>query len=269
MPTLQLTRAALRGRLRYNRGVPAPVTTLLAGVPLFRGLDEEALATAAEDARIVRVAAGRTFFREDEPARRFFVLRSGRVKFTQTSAEGHEVILRIIGEGEPFGGVAAIVEHAIYPVTARALEPSEAYAWDGARITALMHRFPSIAINAARMIADRLHELQRQHRELMTERVERRIARALLRLARYAGRRVEGGVEIDFPLSRQDLAQMTGTTLFTVSRTLSGWEHDGLIVTGRRRVIVRRPHQLVRIAEDLPPTAPLPSETGPRDKTTT
>jgi CRP-like cAMP-binding protein len=86
----------------------------------------------------------------------------------------------------------------------------------------------------------------------MTERVERRIARALLRLAHDAGRRVEGGVEIDFPLSRQDLAQMTGTTLFTVSRTLSAWETDGLIATGRRRVTILKPHGLVRIAEDLP-----------------
>ena len=225
---------------------------MLAGVPLFRGLDREALAAAAVDARLVRAAAGRTFVREGEPARLFFVLRRGRVKFTQISAEGHEVILRVVGPGEPFGGVAAIADNATYPVTARALEASEAHAWDGPRIAALMHRFPPIAINAARMIADRLHELQRQHRELMTERVERRIARALLRLARHAGRQVDGGVEIDFPLSRQDLAQMTGTTLFTVSRTLSGWETDGLIATGRRRVVVRRPQQLIRIAEDLP-----------------
>jgi CRP-like cAMP-binding protein len=86
----------------------------------------------------------------------------------------------------------------------------------------------------------------------MTERVERRIARALLRLAHHAGRRVETGVEIDFPLSRQDLAQMTGTTLFTVSRTLSAWQGDGLILTRRRRVTIRQPHRLVRIAEDLP-----------------
>ena len=86
----------------------------------------------------------------------------------------------------------------------------------------------------------------------MTERVERRIAHALLRLAQDAGRRVEGGVEIDFPLSRQDLAQMTGTTLFTVSRTLIAWEAQGLIATGRRRVVIRQPHRLVRIGEDLP-----------------
>jgi CRP-like cAMP-binding protein len=237
---------------RYDAGVPPPGPRLLSAVPLFRGLDEGGLRAAAADARLVRVAAGRTFFREGERARVFYVVHRGRVKFTQVSAEGHEVILRVIGPGEPFGGVAAFVEDATYPVTARALDTSEAHAWDGARILGLMHRFPTIAINAARMIADRLHELQRQHRELMTERVEQRIARALVRLADHAGRRIEGGVEIDFPLSRQDLAQMTGTTLFTVSRTLSAWQETGLIATGRRRVVIRQPHRLVRIAEDLP-----------------
>ena len=228
-----------------------PEAGILAGVPLFRGLDADALEVVARDARLVRAAAGRTFFREGEPARFFYVVRLGQVKFTQISAEGHEVIHRVIGPGEPFGGVAALSEKAAYPVTARALDPSEAHAWDGPKVTALMHRYPTIAINAARMVADRLHELQRQHHQLMTERVERRIARALLRLADHAGRRVEGGVEIDFPLSRQDLAQMTGTTLFTVSRTLSGWQEEGLISTARRKVVIRQPHRLVRIAEDL------------------
>ena len=239
-------------RVRYDAEVAGHDSGLLGAVALFAGLDDEALAAATVDARLVKAAAGRAYFREGEPARFFYVLRRGRVKFTQISAEGHEVILRVIGPGEPFGGVAALSDKATYPVTARAVEACEALAWDGPRITALMHRFPAIAINAARMVADRLHELQRQHRELMTERVERRIARALLRLAEHAGRRVDGGVEIDFPLSRQDLAQMTGTTLFTVSRTLSGWQDAGVIVTGRRRVVIRQPHRLVRIAEDLP-----------------
>jgi CRP-like cAMP-binding protein len=224
---------------------------LLGAVPLFSGLDPKALADVHANARLVRAAAGRAFFREGEPARLFYVLRRGRVKFTQISAEGHEVILRIIGHGEPFGGVAAFAKNAVYPVTARAVEPAEAYAWAGPAMLGLMRRFPEVAINAARMIADRFHELQRQHRELMTERVERRIARALLRLVHGAGRRVDAGVEIDFPLSRQELAQMTGTTLFTVSRTLSAWEQAGILTAGRRRVVVRQPHGLVRIAEDL------------------
>jgi CRP-like cAMP-binding protein len=225
---------------------------LLASVPLFGGLTAEQFAEVASLSRRVRIAANRAFFREGEPAELFYVLRRGRVKFTQISVEGHEVILRVIAPGEPFGGVSAFADNAVYPVTARALEPSEADVWDGRRITRLMERVPRIAINAARMIADRFHELQRQHRELMTERVERRIARALLRLAESAGRRVEGGIEIAFPLSRQDLAQMTGTTLFTVSRTLSAWEHAGLIAAGRRKVTVLQSDRLVRIADDLP-----------------
>lgn len=228
------------------------MSKLIAAVPLFSGLDRPALADVEREARIVRAASGRAFFREGEPARVFYVLRSGRVKFTQISPEGHEVILRIVSAGEPFGGVAAFVDDAVYPVTARAVDAADAFAWDGTKMLALMRRFPEIGINAARMIANRFHDLQRQHRELMTERVERRIARALLRLAEDAGRRVEGGVEIDFPLSRQDVAQMTGTTLFTVSRILSAWEHDGLITAGRRRVVVKRPRALVQIAEDLP-----------------
>jgi CRP-like cAMP-binding protein len=231
--------------------VATPDTQLLATVPLFKGLDRKALADVQADAQVVRAGAGRAFFREGEAAHVFYVLRRGRVKFTQISAEGHEVILRVIGTGEPFGGIAAFADNAIYPVTARAVESAEAYAWDGPKMLGLMRRFPDVAINAARMIADRFHELQRQHRELMTERVERRIARALLRLVQGAGRRVDAGVEIDFPLSRQDLAQMTGTTLFTVSRTLSSWEQNGIISAARRRVVVKQPHRLVQIAEDL------------------
>jgi CRP-like cAMP-binding protein len=103
------------------------------------------------------------------------------------------------------------------------------------------------------LLAGRLQELQDRYRELATERVERRVARALLRLARQTGRKVENGVLIDFPLTREDLAEMTGTTLYTVSRILSGWEKEGLIETGRQRVLIRSPHGLVAIAEDLAP----------------
>lgn len=110
---------------------PAPHDAgVLSNVPLFRGLDHAALAEVATHARRARAAAGRTFFREGERARLFYVLRCGRVECTQLSAEGHEVNLRRIGSGEPFGGVAALADNAIYPVTARAVEPPEADAWE-------------------------------------------------------------------------------------------------------------------------------------------
>ncbi len=226
---------------------------LLGRVSLFKDLAPEALRSVAGAARLTRCAAGRPFFREGEPAAAFFVLTRGRVKLVQDTADGQEVILRVIGPGDAFGAAAAFATGETYPATAAPLERSEAAAWDGAVMARLMTAHPGIAINALRMVAGRLHELQRQHRELMTERVERRIARALVRLARHGGRRVDGGVEIDFPLSRQDLAEMTGTTLFTVSRTLSAWQAHGLVGVGRRRVTIRPPHRLVAIAEDLRP----------------
>jgi CRP-like cAMP-binding protein len=84
---------------------------------------------------------------------------------------------------------------------------------------------------------------------MSTQHVERRVAHALLRLAKQAGRKVEHGVEIDFPISRQDIAEMTGTTLHTVSRTLSAWEQRGLIESGRQRIVLRDPHKLFELAE--------------------
>jgi CRP-like cAMP-binding protein len=117
---------------------------------------------------------------------------------------------------------------------------------------ALLESENQIALNALRFVSGRLYDLQRRHRQLMTERVERRVARTLLRLVHDAGRRVDSGVEIDFRLSRQDIAEMTGTTLYTVSRLLSAWEGRGLGRSGRQHIVLTKPHALVAIAEDLP-----------------
>jgi CRP-like cAMP-binding protein len=111
---------------------------------------------------------------------------------------------------------------------------------------------PRVTLNAVQFVAGRLHDLQRRYRQLVTERVERRVARALLRLVPDAGRRVDVGIEIDFPVSRQDIAEMTGTTLYTVSRMLSAWEKHGIVRSGRQRIILTKPHAFVAIAEDLP-----------------
>jgi len=87
-------------------------------------------------------------------------------------------------------------------------------------------------------------------RELATERVASRVARTLLRLARQSGRPVDGGILVDHPLSRQELAEMTGTTLYTVSRLLSAWEDAGLVEAGRERVTVRSVEGLEAVIEE-------------------
>jgi CRP-like cAMP-binding protein len=149
-------------------------------------------------------------------------------------------------------------------VTAEAAADSVVIYWSHEIIQALVQRFSRLALNALKIVAGNLREFQNRYRELATERVERRLARNVLRLASQTGRKTDEGVLLDLPLTRQDLAEMSGTTLFTVSRILSQWESQGLVRASREKLVITFPHGLVRIAEDLPQrtSPPAPSPTG-------
>jgi CRP-like cAMP-binding protein len=200
-----------------------------------------------------RLEKGGYFFHQDEPADFFYVIIEGQVRLSQLTPEGHQVIIHFMGPGDGMGIIVAL-SNTYYPLSAEAVTDSLALRWDYASTIRLMEQYPRLGLNGLRLVAGRFQDLQDRYRELSTERVERRIARALLRLARQTGRRTDAGVLLDLPLSRQDLGEMTGTTLYTVSRTLSGWEQQGLVESGRERIVICNPHGLVSIAEDLPPT---------------
>lgn len=223
----------------------------LEGSYLFHGLEREVLEELAWEARLRRVQAGAYFFHQGDPAAVLYVLSEGRVKFTQVTPEGHSVLLRVIGPGEMFGTVAALGD-AYHPASGEAAVPSAALAWNSATIRRLMERHPRLALNALRFLTERLTEFQDRYQELATQRVERRVAHALLRLMRKVGRAVEGGIMIDLALSRQDIAEMSGTTLFTASRIMSGWEARGIIKTEHARILVFNTGQVEAIAEDRP-----------------
>lgn len=230
---------------------PRPVDpAVLDAVEAFAGLEPAAREAILGAARRQKVAAGAEVFRQGEPARTFFVLTGGRIRVSTLTPEGQQVTVRYIGPGDSFGCVA-VCGGGDYPAGAAAVEDSEALAWTRAETQALAGRFPRIAMNVIRIMGGRIEDMQTRLGEVTHQRVERRIARALTRLAAQAGRRDAEGVVIDFPLSRQDLAEYAGTTLATVSRTLSRWEDDGIVALGRQRVVVRRPHALVSIADDL------------------
>jgi CRP-like cAMP-binding protein len=235
---------------RWYAAVVTDARHLAKPVALFASLDPAALDEVIAAARVRHVESGSTFFREGDPADAFFVLNAGSVKLTQLTPEGHQVVLRLVGPGDAFGGVAAF-GGTTYPVTAEAVTDAQALEWPGSVMASLMERYPKLAINALRFVAARLHELQVQYRQLATEKVERRVARALLQLVQQAGRRIDSGVLIDLPLSREDIAQMTGTTLYTVSRIISRFETDGILEAGRQRMVIRNPHALTSIADDL------------------
>ncbi len=225
---------------------------LLRGIDVFAGLDDRALDDVLRAAERRRIAKDDTVFRQDEEARAFYVLVGGRLRVTQVTPEGQRVVVRFIGPGEMFGCVA-VCGGLRYPGTATAVEDGRLIGWTQGATRHLMERHPQLAMNALGTVGGRLQETQTRVRELSTERVERRIAHALVRLAQQAGRRVkDGGVEIEFPISRQDIAEMTGTTLHTVSRTLSAWEEQGIVEGGRQKITIREPEALLAIADDRP-----------------
>lgn len=221
-------------------------------VSLFRNLGAADLTKILALARRRQVPEAAYFFRQDDPANLLYVLTEGQVKLTRLTPAGDQVLLQFIHPGEMFGGISVFGE-ATYPVSAQAAQECAILTWDTETLTRMMEAYPRMALNAMQHLAQRVQEMQQRNLELATERVERRIAHALLRLANASGHKVEGGVLIDLALSRQDLAEMTGTTLYTVSRTLSGWQQRGIVEVGRERVLIQKPHALVAIAEDLPP----------------
>lgn len=224
---------------------------LRTGVPVFEGLPEEGIDRALALARRERRRKGEVLFEQGAAADAFHLVLAGRIKVSQTTPEGHHVIIRYLGPRE-IAGCVAVCGGVPYPATATAVEDTWLLSWTRPRIAELAERHPVIAMAAMRIMGGRLTELQERLREMQTERVERRIAHALGRLVVQAGRRTAEGIEIDFPISRQDLAEMTGTTLHTVSRTLSEWETGGIVAGKRQKVVILDPHALVSIAEDLP-----------------
>src|SRR5512139_369847 len=122
---------------------------LLTGVPLFASIDAGALKSIADAAVVRQAAAGTAFFREGDPASAFFVVQTGTVKLTQLTPEGHQVVLRLLGPGEAFGGVAAF-GGAAYPVTAEAVNDVSSFEWPGPVMAGLMERYPRLTLNALR-----------------------------------------------------------------------------------------------------------------------
>ena len=219
--------------------------------PIFKGLDEDLLAGILADSYTRAYPRDEYLFFQEDPASAFYICIEGRIKLTQLTPDGSQVIMHYPGPGEVFG-LIAVLRGIKFPVTAQAVEASRVIAWKDTVMTEWMRREPQIALNAIRILSVFIENFQDRITELSTERVERRIARTLLRLAQQAGRKEAGGIRIDMHLSRQDIAEMAGTTLYTVSRTLSKWEGEGLLDGSGPYIRITRPHQLVNVADDLP-----------------
>jgi CRP/FNR family transcriptional regulator, nitrogen oxide reductase regulator len=230
--------------------VPAPQIdrSLLLAIPLFARMNAAQFDSVLAEASVRRYPLGQPVFEQGAPATAFYVLLSGRLKVTQVTTDGQQVIVRMVNPGDLFG-IARALSRPDYPGTASAAEDSIALSWPMEIWDQFIGQHPAMAVNAMHTIGTRLQEAQTRIRELATEEVERRVAHTVLRLVQQSGKKEADGIRIGFPISRQDIAELAGTTLHTVSRILSAWEEAGLVIGGRQKLLVRDAHRLLLIAD--------------------
>jgi CRP-like cAMP-binding protein len=219
---------------------------ILLGSEVFRSLGDDVLDEALRLAFRKRLAKDEVLYHQGDAVTTFYILVVGRLRVSQTTVDGGRITARYLGAGEMVG-YSVLAGGEAQPGTVSAIEDSYLLGWSEKAIRALMAQHPQIAVNALGALGLRYQEAQTRLQELSTETVERRIAHALLRLSRQAGRRTAEGIEITIPLTRKDMAELTGTTLHTVSRTLSAWEREGIVSSAHRYVVVRRPQALTAL----------------------
>lgn len=184
-----------------------------------------------------RYGANVTLFHEGDDAGPVMVLLSGRVKAVALDAGGHEAIVAVRGPGDLLGELSAI-DGAPRSVTVTTLEPVEALVLAGSAFTAFLERRPRVALVILRMVAGRLRYADARHADLASHDVVGRVASRLVELSERYGVETAGRIEVELPLSQEEIASWVGASREAVSKALHVLRSLGIVETGRRRIAV-------------------------------
>ncbi len=207
--------------------------TVISALPGFRVLPEPERAVLDAAARIVAVHRGQVLFGEGEKADSLWVVRQGKVHIIKSGPAGREIVLEVVAAGELFGAVVAI-EGRPYPATAVAVDNGSVLRVAATVVQDLCRRYPTLRNAIMEQITARLRNAHERLRSVALERVEQRLARTLLALAPKIG--VEKGGRTQLSVTRQELADMVGTTVESAIRITSRWQTDGLISAARNHI---------------------------------
>jgi len=226
----------------------ASVEELLRSSTLYRNLSGEDQKRLAAVSLAKFYEKGDTIFREGDAPDFLFTIAGGRVKVVKLIPSGKEIILEIFGPGDPVGAVVAYEGHP-YPASAVAIEAVECILVRRSEFFALFERHPSFVRGFLTGMAQRIVELTRRIPEVAGGRVETRFARLFLKLADRMGEQRGAARFIPMPLSRQELADLTGTTIETCIRIMSRWGKEGVVTTEREGFVVSDRSTLERLVE--------------------
>lgn len=220
---------------------------VLRQVPLFTSLTIEQITTAAEWFRVENFDQDAMIFLEGDPADRWWVVSAGQVKIVKHTRDGQENLLEVITPGEMFGGAGLLL--AVHPATAVAMTPTTTLSIERGPYLHLIRQYPDIALRIIYLLSERLQAAMKM-RALAVERVDVRLANILLKLGDKAGAATDEGLRINLPLSRQDLADMAGTTIETAIRVMSRFRKEGLVHTEPGGYIVVLDHARLQLLSE-------------------
>lgn len=215
----------------------------LSQAPIFRALGDEDRARIAQVAQVSTYAKGDLLFSEGDPSQSFYVVCSGRVKVFKMTPSGRDVILQIFGAGHPVGAVA-VYEERPFPASAMALEDTTCVLIPRHAFFALLVEHPSLVRGLLLALTRRLTELTNRIADLTGGRIEPRVARLFLKMVEETGRPGRGGIFVPTPLSRQEIADMTGTTAETCIRIMSRWGKEDIVRTQKDGFLIVNPKAL-------------------------
>ena len=219
----------------------------LAQCPIFALLDDDARNQIAQHIVVEQFAAGEVIFHEGDAPRWLFIVVEGLVKLIKHSDDGRDIILHLAMPHDLIGGVSAFGRRP-HPFTASAMQVTSVLRFAGEDYAAIMDAQSTVARRTLDDLIERLTEAHEMMKSLAVERVERRVAGQLYRLAARAGRPAPSGIVLDLPLTRRDLADMAGTTVELAIRVLSRWRADGVVATPGGRIIICDEARLGEIA---------------------
>lgn len=239
------------GWVPYDDAYPMPTLTpnpdLLAKLPPFHRVRPEDRARVAAASRLQTFVRGEEIFQEGDEPHAFVTVIEGRVKIYKRLANGKDLILQVFGVGDPLGAVA-VYEGRPYPASAQAIEPTTCLLLQRQAFFSLLDQSPLLVRGLLSGLTLRLIELTERLAELTGSGVEARFARLFLKLGDQFGQTRPEGTFVPFPLSRQELADMTGTTIETCIRIMSRWGKDQVLATERDGFLLMNRRMLEELA---------------------
>jgi CRP-like cAMP-binding protein len=207
-------------------------------IPLFSGLSEEEIGEIDSYIERKRFRKKESIFSEGDQSNWFYILVDGKVKITKLSHDGKEMIIELISPDDFFGGFA-VLKGFPYPANAIAMEDCDAVRISRHNLMGIIERFPNFMYDITANLGERVREFSDTLKNIALERVESRIAALLIKLAEKTGETMpDGGVEITMRLTKQDIAEMVGTTVETSIRVMSRFRKSGYFKDVEGKIVI-------------------------------